>query len=146
MRQVSARPVPAAAIRGASLAIDGALVNLLVGAGLFAAALAVNLWAIGLVDFPAGEGSAYYAAVAANLAEGRGLVVDALWSYATPPLVLPRPAFELWQPLASFVAAGPMTVLGPSFNAAQVGGALSGALLAPLAGLVARDAAMALNV
>jgi hypothetical protein len=71
---------------------------------------------------------------------GRGLVVDAIWSYATPPLVLPRPAFELWQPMASFVAALPMALLGTSFDAAQIGFAFLGATLAPLAWLVARDA------
>ena len=36
---------------------------------------------------------------ARNLLEGRGLVSDALWSFQTPPLVFPRPAFEVWLPL-----------------------------------------------
>lgn len=109
--------------------------------GLFGLALVVRLWAAALITFPLTEGSAYYVAVARNLVTGRGFVVDAMWSYATPPLTLPRPAFELWQPLASIAAAVPMTLLGPSFNAAQVGFAILGALLGPLAWLVARDAA-----
>ena len=32
---------------------------------------------------------------------------DALWSYGTPPLVFPRPAFEVWLPLPSLLAADP---------------------------------------
>jgi hypothetical protein len=113
----------------------------IVPAGL-AAATAVLTWAAAaLVTFPLTEGSAYYVTVARNLAEGRGLVIDALWSYATPPLVLPRPAFELWQPLASLVMAVPMTVLGSSFAAAQLAYVALGAALAPLVWLLARQAA-----
>ena len=48
--------------------------------------------------------------VARNLVEGRGLVSDALWSYATPPLVFPRPAFEVWLPLPTFLSAIPMAL------------------------------------
>ena len=114
--------------------------------GLFGLAVLVRMWAIGLISFPLTEGSAYYVAVARNLVAGRGLVVDALWNYATPPLVLPRPAFELWQPIASFLAAAPMALLGPTFGAAQLGGVLLGAALAPLAWLVARDSAARINM
>jgi hypothetical protein len=85
---------------------------------------------------PLSEGSSYYVATARNLVEGRGLVIDAIWSYATPPLVLPRPAFELWQPVASLVAALPMPFLDTSYDAAQIGFAFIGAALAPLAWLV----------
>src|SRR3954463_1342489 len=76
-----------------------------VPAALYAAALLVRLVAMTMVTFPLSEGSAYYVAVARNLAAGRGPVIDAIWSYASPPLTLPRPAFELWQPLASVLAA-----------------------------------------
>jgi 4-amino-4-deoxy-L-arabinose transferase-like glycosyltransferase len=76
------------------------------------------------------------------MAEGRGPVIDAIWSYATPPFNLPgKPAFEIWQPMASFIAALPMPVLGSSYSTAQLAFAVVGALLAPLAWLVARDAA-----
>ena len=109
--------------------------------GIFIAALAVRLAAMFMIHFPLTEGSAYYLAVARNLVAGRGLVIDSIWSYSTPPLTLPRPAFELWQPLASLIAAAPMTMLGPSIGSAQLGFAIVGALLAPLAWLVARDAA-----
>ncbi|HEY7598363.1 MAG TPA: hypothetical protein VH741_00425, partial [Candidatus Limnocylindrales bacterium] len=133
----AARPLAQAQRRWLALAVP---------AGLFALAAAINLLAAGMVSFPANEGSAYYVTVARNIAAGRGLVIDAVWSYATPPLVLPRPAFELWQPLASFIAAAPMVLLGSSFASAQLGGALLGALLAPLAWLVGRDAARAIGL
>jgi hypothetical protein len=100
-------------------------------------------WSIG---FALSEGSAYYVAVAGNLATGRGPVLDAIWSYATPPLVLPRPAFELWQPLASLLMAPLMAVLGSSLGTAQTAMALVAALVALLSWLVARDALRALDV
>ena len=62
------------------------------------------------IVFPKPEDTAYYVGVARNLVEGRGLVADAIWSYQTPPLVFPRPAFEVWLPLPSFLAAIPMLV------------------------------------
>lgn len=119
---------------------------LAVPAGLFAVGLVTRILTGWLIHFPASEGSAYYVAVARNLVGGRGFEIDAIWSYATPPLTLPRPAFELWQPLASVLAAAPMTVLGPTFDAAQLGFALLGAFLGPLAWLVARDAARRLSL
>jgi 4-amino-4-deoxy-L-arabinose transferase-like glycosyltransferase len=113
---------------------------------LYAVALLVRLGSLIAVPFPLTEGSAYYVAVARNMAEGRGTVIDALWSYATPPLTLPRQAFELWQPMASVIAAWPMHFFGTSFASAQLGFALFGALLAPLAWWVARDAARRLDL
>lgn len=112
----------------------------LVPLGLFGVALLVRLWAAAEIPFAANEGSASYVGVSRNLVEGRGLVSDALWSYATPPLSLPKPAFEIWMPMASFLAALPMAVLGTSFAAAQVSSVLLGALVAPLIWLVARQA------
>lgn len=113
---------------------------------LYAVAVVVGLFATGFVAFPTNEGSAYYVAVARNIADGRGLVIDTLWSYATPPLVLPRPAFELWQPMASFMAAVPMALLNGSFAAAQLGGILLGATVAPLGWAITRDTGRALGV
>jgi hypothetical protein len=51
--------------------------------GLYAFALTLRLWAVSVIHFPLNEGSAYYSTVAANLAAGRGLVIDSIWSYAT---------------------------------------------------------------
>ena len=114
---------------------------------LYAIALVAGLLVAGLVTFPTNEGSAYYVAVARSLATGRGLVIDTMWSYATPPLVLPRPAFELWQPLASFIAAAGMAVTGSTlFAAAQVGGVALGATIAPLTWAITRDAGRALEL
>ena len=96
----------------------GALLT--VGA-LFMVALAARAVVALAVPFPASEDSAYYVGVARNLLEGNGLVSDAIWSYATPPLVVPKPAFELWMPMATFVAAIPMALFGTTFGAAQVG-------------------------
>lgn len=106
--------------------------------GLIAAV--VQLTAGMTIRFPLTEGSAYYVAVARNLVEGHGLVLDSIWSYSTPPLVLPRPAFELWQPLSSLLMAAPMAVLGSSFSVAQLAYVILGAVLAPLTWLLARQA------
>ena len=118
----------------------------IVPAGLAAATAAITWLAAAAVTFPLTEGSAYYVAVARNLVAGRGLVIDALWSYSTPPLILPRPAFELWQPLASLVVAAPMALLGATFPAAQLADVVLAAVLAPLAWLLTRQAAAQLDL
>jgi len=108
---------------------------------LFAIALIVRLIAASAITFPATEGSAYYVDVARNLVQGHGLVSNAIWSYATPPLVLPKPAFELWLPMASLASAASMAIFGTSFSAAQFGSVVFGAFVAPLAWAVGREAA-----
>lgn len=113
--------------------------NLAVPLALYLLALAVRLLAASELPFPATEPSAYYVGVAQNLLAGEGLVSDGVWSYATPPLVVPKPAFELWLPMATFVSASAMSLLGSSYWAAQVGGAVLGAMVAPLAFALARE-------
>ncbi len=93
------------------------------------------------IVFPKPEDTAYYVGVARNLVEGRGLVTDALWSFATPDLVIPHPAFEVWLPLPTFLAAIPMAILGTTFEAAQVSSVLMGALVPVLAWVLAADIA-----
>ncbi len=117
-------------------------------AALYGFAVAIGLLTIALIRDPLSEGTSYYVEVARNLVGGHGLSIDAIWSYAyaTPSVGFPRPAFELWQPMASFVAAAPMVLLGPTFHAAQFGFELLGALLAPLAWLVARDTTRRLHI
>jgi Dolichyl-phosphate-mannose-protein mannosyltransferase len=115
-------------------------------AGLFALALAARVVVAAAVPFPASEDSAYYVGVARNLLEGRGLVSDAMWSFATPPLTLPQPAFQLWMPVATFLAAIPMALFGTTFAAAQVSSVLLGAIAAPMTWLIARDAAEATGI
>jgi 4-amino-4-deoxy-L-arabinose transferase-like glycosyltransferase len=124
-----------------------AVPTLAVPVALYALAIMVRLFAINVVTFPLNEGSAYYVAVARNLVAGRGPGGACNMIDAPPPLNLPRqPACEMWQPLASVLAAWPMTLFGPGLASAQLGFAAAGALLAPLAWLVARDAARRLEL
>ncbi|HSO30438.1 MAG TPA: hypothetical protein VLS28_11075, partial [Candidatus Sulfomarinibacteraceae bacterium] len=109
---------------------------------VFAAAIAVRAWAAGVITFPRPEDTAYYVGVARNLVEGRGLVSDAIWSYGTPPLVFPRPAFEVWLPLPSFLAAFSMAILGTTFAAAKWSSILVGGLVAVLAWRLGADVAL----
>src|SRR5690349_24453620 len=92
----------------------------LTAAALFAIALVVRAVFAAQIVFPKPEDTAYYVGVARNLVEGRGLVSDALWSYGTPPLVFPRPAFEVWMPLPSLLSALPMAIFGSTLASAQV--------------------------
>ena len=91
--------------------------------------------------FPKPEDTAYYVDAARNLLAGRGLISDALWSYQTLPLVVPREAFEVWLPLPTFAAVIPMAILGATFAAAQVSSVLIGALVPVLAWRLAADVA-----
>ena len=97
--------------------------------GVFLVALAVRAWAAAQVPFPIPEDATYYWGVARNLVEGHGLVSDAIWSYATPArdpatgafgLFFPRPAFEIWLPLPTLLAAIPMVLLGSTAYAATL--------------------------
>lgn len=108
---------------------------------VFGVALVARALAASTVVFPKPEDTAYYVGVAANMLEGRGLVSDALWSYQTPPLVIPRAAFEVWLPLPTLLAALPMALLGSTFQAAQVSSVLVGAIVPVLAWRLAADVA-----
>ena len=111
-------------------------------AGLvFVAALVVRLLFSAEIVFPKPEDSAYYVGVARNLVEGRGLISDALWSYQTPPLIVPRPAFEVWMPLPTFLAAVPMALFGTTFASSQLSSVLVGAIVPVLAWRLAADVA-----
>lgn len=111
-------------------------------AGLvFGVALVVRAVVAASLPFPTPEDTAYYVGVARNLVEGRGLVSDAIWSFQTPPLVFPRPAFEVWLPLPSLLAVPFMAVLGPTFDAAKVPAVLVGSLVPVLAWRLAADVA-----
>ena len=117
--------------------------------GIFAVAILVRAVTSAAVPFPKPEDTAYYVGVARNLVEGRGLVSDALWSYATPPLVFPRPAFEVWLPLPTLLFAIPMALVGGSspipletaMRASQAVTVLLGGLLSLLAWRLAADVA-----
>ncbi len=117
--------------------------------GVFVVALAVRAAAASMIGFPKPEDTAYYVGVARNLVEGRGLISDAIWSYGTPPLAFPRPAFEVWLPLPSLLAAIPLALSGArapipletAMRAAQVMSTVAGALLAVLAWRLGADVA-----
>lgn len=114
----------------------------ILSAGLvFVVALVVRAWFAPQIVFPKPEDSAYYVGVARNLVEGRGLVSDALWSYQTPPLVVPRAAFEVWMPLPSLLAAIPMALFGATFASSQLSSVLIGAVVPVLAWRLAADVA-----
>jgi hypothetical protein len=113
---------------------------------VFAVALAVRVAAASVIVFPKPEDTSYYVEVSRHLLEGRGLVSDALWSFGTPPLVFPRPAFEVWLPLPTFLAAIPMAVLGATFAAAQLSSVLVGAMVSVLAWRLAADVAEELRL
>ena len=114
-------------------------------AAVFAVALVIRIVAAAMVRFPVPEDTAYYAGVARNLAEGRGLISNALWSYQTQPLEVPRAAFELWLPLPSLLEAIPAALLGAAewFRAAQVVSVLAGSVVAVLAWRLGADVAAA---
>ncbi len=108
---------------------------------IFAIALVLRAYFAAQIVFPKPEDTAYYVGVAQNLLEGRGLVSDALWSYSTPPLIFPRPAFEVWMPLPTWLAAIPMALFGSTFAAAQLSSMLVGASVPVLAWRIAADVA-----
>jgi hypothetical protein len=108
---------------------------------VFVLAVLVRWYAASLVSFPKPEDTAYYVDAARNLLSGRGLVSDALWSFQTQPLLVPRAAFEVWLPLPTFLAAIPMAVFGSTFAAAQVSSVLIGSIVPVLAWRLAADVA-----
>jgi hypothetical protein len=110
---------------------------------VFLLALIVRSVAAATVAFPVPEDTAYYAGVARNLVEGHGLITDALWSYQTPPLTVPRAAFEVWMPLPSFLYAAAIWVAGAAnwFRAAQVVSAVVSSIVAVLAWRLGADVA-----
>jgi hypothetical protein len=110
--------------------------------GLFVLALVVRTAVAATIPFPTPEDTAYYYGVARNLVEGRGLISDAIWSFGTPPLAFPRPAFEVWLPLPTILAAIPMFAFGTGFHVAQVGTVVVGSLVPVLAWRLAADVAL----
>jgi hypothetical protein len=118
--------------------------------GIFLVALLVRAWAAAQMPFPTPEDATYYWGAARNLVDGNGLTANALWSYATPArdasgslsLGFPRPAFEIWLPLPTLLAAIPMALLrSTSYGAALVVPVLTGALVPVLAWRVGADLA-----
>ncbi len=113
---------------------------------LFVFALLLRAAFARTVPFPTPEDTAYYVMAARNLVEGHGLTSDAIWSFQTPPLAFPRPAFEVWLPLPALLAAVPMALLGTTFPVAQVPAIVIGAIVPVLAWRLAADVAIELKL
>jgi Dolichyl-phosphate-mannose-protein mannosyltransferase len=113
---------------------------------LYALALLARLALGALYPDPAYPDSFYYVDVARALAATGRLEVDFVWVFAevggdipSNP-VLPVPANAHWLPLASFLQAPFIVLLGPTQFASLLPTALVGALAAPLTLGIARDA------
>lgn len=133
-----ASPIPARRLLGSGV-VRTAL-------ALYVLALAVRAVLVALFPDPAYPDSSYYVEVARAIAAGHGLNVDFVWIFAEvgnrlpDPAVLPIPSNAHWLPLASFLQAPFISVLGPTAVASALSGVLIGALAAPLTWLIARDA------
>jgi Dolichyl-phosphate-mannose-protein mannosyltransferase len=113
---------------------------------LYLLALAVRVVLVAMFPDPAYPDSYYYVDVARAIAAGNGLNVDFVWIFAEvgnrlpDPAVLPIPSNAHWLPLASFLQAPFVSLLGPIAIANAIPGVLIGALAAPLTWLIAKDA------
>ena len=113
---------------------------------LYLLALAVRAVFVATFPDPAYPDSFYYVDVARSIAAGHGLNVDFVWIFAEVgnripnPAVLPIPSNAHWLPLASFIQAPFIAVLGPTALASALPMALIGSLAAPLTWFIARDA------
>ena len=113
---------------------------------LYLLALVARLAVAALFPDPAYPDSFYYVDVARQLAAGHGFNVDFIWIFpevggaipANP--VLPIPSNAHWMPLASIVQVPFIWLLGPTAMASAIPFALIGALAAPLAWAIGRDA------
>lgn len=119
---------------------------------LFLLALAVRLALVAAYPDPAYPDSFYYVNVARELAAGNGFTTDALWIFpevgGTIPdrPVLPIPSNAHWMPLASIVQVPFIWLLGPTPVASALPFAIAGAVAAPLAWVIARDAGAGAHV
>jgi hypothetical protein len=112
---------------------------------LYALAVVVRTACMIVFPDPAYADSSYYVEVARSLASGQGLTVDFVWIFAevggTLPAdpVLPIPSNAHWLPLASFIQAPFVAIMGPTAIASALPMVLIGSLAAPLTWLIARD-------
>jgi hypothetical protein len=114
-------------------------------AGLLAVAVGVRWLYVSAVAFPPLDDPAFYLTTAENLVSGRGLEVDALWSYENPSLGVIHPSHEHWMPVPTGLMALALALqrtlfdgVQPSLLAGQMPGLILGALLVPLTFVVGR--------
>jgi hypothetical protein len=112
---------------------------------LFVLALAIRLVAALIVPWPPYTDPAYYSLIAQQLSSGQGFTSPVLWSFLEvgsripDPATLPVASNGHWMPLTSIVAAGPMALLGPTYQAGQLPMVLLTALLVPFTYMVANE-------
>jgi len=112
---------------------------------LYALAFVVRGVLMVMYPDPAYPDSYYYVDVARSLAAGHGLTVDFVWIFAEvggklpANPVLPVPSNAHWLPLASFIQAPFVMVMGPTAIASALPMVLIGSLAAPLTWAMARD-------
>jgi 4-amino-4-deoxy-L-arabinose transferase-like glycosyltransferase len=113
---------------------------------LFAVALAIRVGVGALFADPAYPDSYYYVNVARQLAAGNGFVVDYVWNFVDvggslpATATLPIPSNAHWMPLAALVQVPFIWLLGPTALASALPFWLAGAVAAPLAWAIGRDA------
>ena len=113
---------------------------------LYLLAFVGRLALIALHPDPAYPDSYYYADVARSLVTNHGFSVDFIWIFAEvggriPAVpVLPIPSNAHWMPLASLVQVPFLAAFGMNAFAAALPFAISGALAAPLAWAIGREA------
>ncbi len=113
---------------------------------LYALALVVRAILFATYPDPAYPDSYYYVEVARSIAAGDGLNVDFIWIFAEVGARLPEaptlpiPSNAHWLPLASFLQAPFVGILGPTAVANAIPGIVIGSLAAPLTWAIARDA------
>ncbi len=124
---------------------SGVLLDLLLAILLLAVGLGVRWPYVRAVVFPPLDDPAFYLTTGKNLAAGRGLEVDALWSYQVPFDSVTHPSHEHWMPLTTGLIAGALALqrvlspaAEPSLLIGQMPGLILGALLVLLTYIVGR--------
>ena len=125
----------------------GSGVDLVLLVVLFVSSLGVRWLYARAVIFPPLDAPAFYLTTAENVVTGRGLEVDALWSYQVPLPAVTHPSHERRMPLTTAVIAASFAlqralsgVLEASLEIGQIPGLILGALLAPVTYLFGRRA------
>lgn len=107
---------------------------------LFVAGLGIRWLYAEAVTFPPLDDPAFYLKTADNLVSGRGLVVDAMWSYHILFPSVTHPSHEHWMPLPTGLIAAAFALGETALRTGQWPGLILGALLAPLTYLFGRRA------
>jgi len=103
-----------------------------VGLAVLAATIRIHWLPAAILPMPVD--AAYYYAVAENLHDHRGFVIDYAWNYLRGvPEHLPIPSNDYWQPLTSLVLAASFLVAPASWATAQAVAVIFGCLMVLMA-------------